>query len=110
MLNFGKLIQEMTDDELLHTANTAAIEYAQVAMGELSRRSTKALKKSIDKLEKSTDRYSKAVVVLTVFLILLAIEQAFITIFPPKGIVIVAYVLPDIAIPLGAFWIANKIL
>jgi hypothetical protein len=66
------------------------------------------LRASIDKLDKTTGIYSKVIIVLTVFLILIAVEQELIAIFPPHGIVILAYVLSVIVVPLVAVWITNK--
>ncbi len=100
----------MTEEELLKNINLFDIRNAQVAMGELSRRSTKALKESIDKLDKSTGLYSRAISVLTVFLVIIAIEQLFITIYPPKGILILVYTLPDVVLLVLAVWLANKVL
>ncbi len=108
MNHFGKPIDELTEKELLDNANVALPEYGQIAMGELTRRSMDRLRESIDNLNKSTGIYSKVIIVLTTFLVILAVEQELIVIFPPEGIWIFSYILPLIALPLIAVWIANK--
>jgi hypothetical protein len=108
MNNFRKSIEELTERELVDSVNAAQPEYGQIAMGELTRRSMNQLRTSIDSLNKSTGIYSKVIIVLTVFLVILAVEQELITIFPPQGAWILTYVLPLIALPLFAVWIADK--
>lgn len=109
-MNFEKPIKNLTEEELLNGLNVFSPGWAELAMGELARRSMKDLKESIDKLDKSTGIYSKAISVLTVLLIIIAIEQLFITIFPPRGIWILVYVIPDFLLLGMAVWLGIKIL
>jgi hypothetical protein len=108
MSNFTKSIDELNERELIDGVNAWQPEYAQVAMGELTRRSMNRLRESIDNLNKSTGLYSKIIIVLTVFLVILAVEQELITIFPPHGYWIFTYVAPLIVLPLIAVWVANR--
>ncbi len=106
--NFGKSIEELTERELVDSVNAANPAYGQVAMGELTRRSMNRLRESIDGLNKSTGIYSKVIIVLTVLLVILAVEQELIIIFPPHGLWILIYILPLIVLALIAIWMANR--
>jgi len=83
MSNFEKNLSDFTEDELRQKTNQWGPDFAGLASDELTRRSLDRLQKTFVDFDKSTSRYSKVIIVLTVSLLVLGCMQFVATITPP---------------------------
>ena len=95
------------DETLLSYTNVAAdTPDSNLAKSILQHR----LNKNIVELKYSTDIYSKALIVFSLFLVIISTEQLLISIFPPTGIWIWVYVFVGLNVFSAAMWLTNKML
>lgn len=91
---------------LLHTNVGPDTPNSNLAKAVLQQR----LNKNIVELKNSTDFYSKALIVFSLFIVIISTEQLFISIFPPKGIWIWVYIFVGLNVFSAAMWLTNKML
>jgi hypothetical protein len=102
-----KSFLEASDETLLlHTNVAADTPNSNLAKAVLQHR----LNNNIVELKQSTEFYSKALIVFSLFVIIIATEQLLITIFPPRGIFIWIYVFVGLDVFALAMGLTNKML
>lgn len=81
------MYENKTDNELVDEAGKyrGTIDRVPVEMMRRLKESTEKLNKSIVKLEKTTSRYSQALILLTLILAIIGIWQLVITLASPQG-------------------------
>jgi uncharacterized membrane protein len=75
MANFAKKLEEASDEELYSWVNDLDFRVVPLASDELTRRRIQKLTENINKLNDSTEKYSRVLVVLTIIMIVAAIVQ-----------------------------------
>ncbi len=110
MSNFSPKLQDATDGELMHMVNELDFRAVPLASDELTRRSIKDLTKAIEKMDRSSSKYSQAMMNLTWLMLYIALIQILITLVIPNNAKLYIKFVASIIIIIGLIIFAKRLL